>query len=786
MTQGRIWQAVLVAAGLMFATAMAAQTPDLYYKFNDGTGTTATNDGSVGGDATFSATPAWLTPGQVGSSAVSFPTSVELPTGLDPSTGLAGSFTLEAWVRTSSGQLAEWLGSNNATTAAYFYWYQQADGSVSFLSTDSTGAAFRFDGSISINDGSWHHIAVVYDDSGPSMEMYVDGAADAGAITGTGAMPLDNGAQNLIIGDNSLATVAGSADWTGDVDDLRVWSVARTASEIADNFAIELGQATPEIAVTAPNGDELASGGSHLMDPVASGGAGTFDWTIRNLHPTAGLNLGTITVTATSGGSVSVTADPSGTTVAAQSSATLTVEVTGNSGLGAIVVDISIPSDDADEDPFNITANGSRGMSGTYTVNNAGGASYLDIGAVFDDLEEFGVSGAVTVEVSEGGAEYSSDPSYELGSDDGVPNEVLGTSSTNTIEIVAAAGEAPVIEGAGVDFDLNGFVGGVGMLFTAVSHLTLEGFEYDGGGTTGGCDAGIVVWNEEGLFPGSNLTFRSNRIHNIVAGNGLLAVYNLGAGLDGLVVENNMFWDMGLTIGTFSGPQSDLFTGAICMFRPTATCAVRHNSVLITETFFPTQAGTCYQHLGGGADLGELNYNIFYNMIPNAPCVNVNIGTPTAPNPAPPAASNRNVFYFPNGIMSQTFTSFANWQTQLSLDNDSVEADPEFTSDTAPIDMRISTSSPAIDLAEGSSETVDFEGDTRPAGDHPDTGADENTNTGGGGGGGNGGGNGSGTGTSPGGNGGGCTAVSHSTPWLVLLGLLFAAVAALRLCVREE
>ncbi|MEZ5993969.1 MAG: hypothetical protein R3E76_16670 [Planctomycetota bacterium] len=170
------------------------------------------------------------------------------------------------------------------------------------------------------------------------------------------------------------------------MDEFRFWNVARSAAEVSNNRGIEIGQSTPEINVVDPNSNSVASGGTHRIDPVAPSGSGSFSWTIENQHPSVALNIGTIAVTPVSGCTTSITANPSGTSVAGNGSTTLTVQVTGNASPGTLQFTISIPNNDANEDPYTITVNGSRGLSGTLTVNNGGGGDYTDLGSFFDDL----------------------------------------------------------------------------------------------------------------------------------------------------------------------------------------------------------------------------------------------------------------------------------------------------------------------------------------------------------------------------------------------------------------
>jgi hypothetical protein len=80
--------------------------------------------------------------------------------------------------------------------------------------------------------GAWHHVAYVFDlpDGGTGVaRLYVDGAQVASASASPNARI-------------NLASWIGSLDglsefYAGDLDELRIWAVARTASEVHDEMA---------------------------------------------------------------------------------------------------------------------------------------------------------------------------------------------------------------------------------------------------------------------------------------------------------------------------------------------------------------------------------------------------------------------------------------------------------------------------------------------------------------------------------------------------------------------
>jgi Concanavalin A-like lectin/glucanases superfamily/Secretion system C-terminal sorting domain len=82
-----------------------------------------------------------------------------------------------------------------------------------------------------LNDGQWHHVAAVYDplSSAASYFLYVDGALDTSGVLPTS---INTGNGDVVIG----RRMDGINRWNGDLDEIRIWSVARTASEIQSNY----------------------------------------------------------------------------------------------------------------------------------------------------------------------------------------------------------------------------------------------------------------------------------------------------------------------------------------------------------------------------------------------------------------------------------------------------------------------------------------------------------------------------------------------------------------------
>jgi arylsulfatase A-like enzyme len=120
-------------------------------------------------------------------------------------------------------------------------------------------------GTKSINDGQWHHLAVVLDDvnndsliNTDEVSLYVDGAVDpvtqmtSRNIFTTAGLPITLGA----------SLHAGDGNYKGDLDDLRIFQRGLTSDEIAI-----IGKSS---LITSPvDGDDDGDGSSNLNESIA-------------------------------------------------------------------------------------------------------------------------------------------------------------------------------------------------------------------------------------------------------------------------------------------------------------------------------------------------------------------------------------------------------------------------------------------------------------------------------------------------------------------------------------
>lgn len=137
------------------------------------------------------------------------------------------SLTIEAWIKASTLQDFGLVASKpvgNLTQNSYALWFEggKLAGGVNPI---GLATAVTYDWVPVIDQ--WYHLAFTYDNNTQTQALYLNGAIVA---TGTGSTP-DYDAQPFMIGaDINFGTLG--AHFPGFMDELRLWNVARTQSEI--------------------------------------------------------------------------------------------------------------------------------------------------------------------------------------------------------------------------------------------------------------------------------------------------------------------------------------------------------------------------------------------------------------------------------------------------------------------------------------------------------------------------------------------------------------------------
>ena len=156
----------------------------------------------------------------------------------------ASSFTMEAVVRTTNASTAQAILAKNGTgdgEAEYWWRGVGASGGVQRVGMSSVFLA----GKKKINDGQWHHVAVVYDQAASEIRLYADYVFETNA-TLNATRPIGRPADLQIGGFIGTTT----SEFDGDIDFIRISQGALTPAEFVQTSAapqrvqlINVGQA---------------------------------------------------------------------------------------------------------------------------------------------------------------------------------------------------------------------------------------------------------------------------------------------------------------------------------------------------------------------------------------------------------------------------------------------------------------------------------------------------------------------------------------------------------------
>ena len=249
-------------------TSLNSESPVHLYHFDEGSGT-ATVDSVGGNNGTLigSPTPAWVSPGRIGSSNLSFTgngeysqtneSAVQVKSDLSPTLGTTSSLLF--WIKTVQvGSNTHWeapavTGADEVAGTNDIDWgYIDASGHIGVAVGDS-GSVMSVN---PVNDGLWHHIALTRNAVSGVVQVYVDGALSnsGNLITGNETTPFKLiGALSDVQSNDT--TFAGANFFAGQLDDVQLYNIVVDPAVIA---AIALPPAAPtNLAVTVASGTEL-------------------------------------------------------------------------------------------------------------------------------------------------------------------------------------------------------------------------------------------------------------------------------------------------------------------------------------------------------------------------------------------------------------------------------------------------------------------------------------------------------------------------------------------------
>ncbi len=195
--------------------------PAGWWKFDEGTGSTAFDSSGNGNDCTLYGT-SWVQ-GHSGD-AISLPNSGYGECGSSSTLAITGELTVAAWIRVANPSQHAYMRIASKKNAwddpnGYALSFNPGKHRLEILGSGSQS------GSAAVTlDSGWHHVAGTI--SGGTAHLYVDGVDRTSIST---VAPLVAGSTPLFIGRDG----SGASQFNGVIDDLRIYPRALSASEIA-------------------------------------------------------------------------------------------------------------------------------------------------------------------------------------------------------------------------------------------------------------------------------------------------------------------------------------------------------------------------------------------------------------------------------------------------------------------------------------------------------------------------------------------------------------------------
>lgn len=237
------------------------QSPDnliAYYPFDEGSGTTATDESIFGNDRPITGAT-YAGSGQVGSDALSFDGTDDLvDTGIVVSPEADDQYSISAWFKAPAGSNRRAIAALSESGGEIFRLEvnQPTSGDVEFGVRTASGANATAINTANILDDTWHHAAAIFDGENDTIQLYIDGNLED-STSFTDAIVTD---RSLYVGaDNNAGGTQLYFD--GEIDDFRLYNTALTSSQVSDLASRTTTETIPALeSGNITNRDTLESG----------------------------------------------------------------------------------------------------------------------------------------------------------------------------------------------------------------------------------------------------------------------------------------------------------------------------------------------------------------------------------------------------------------------------------------------------------------------------------------------------------------------------------------------
>ncbi len=231
------------------------------YAFDEASGTTATDASGNNLNGTLVNGPTWAL-GKYGNAVNLDGSNDYVNLGNPTALRITGSMTISAWINSDKFPYDDAAIVSKRTGGSSGFQLDttidQGPRAIGFKLTDSSNADMIRYGATAMQTNTWYHVAGVYNAAARTIDVYLNGQLDNGPRIGTITSSQINSSQNVNVG---RRPGAAGFEFSGRVDDVRIYDRALTQAEIQSDMNASLGlpsDITPPV-ISAVNATAIAT-----------------------------------------------------------------------------------------------------------------------------------------------------------------------------------------------------------------------------------------------------------------------------------------------------------------------------------------------------------------------------------------------------------------------------------------------------------------------------------------------------------------------------------------------